>query len=656
MNILTCSDQENLKFVKTMFASLFDSNRVPMDLFLCYSGQDCNMLKDVERFAAGEKDKQLHVIKTEEANWISALPLLDESIEKILFLDSRVIVKGGIDDLYGTDLTDRYMAVCDDISNRIKGTLTDEVAFDEGVILLNIGEIRKNNDTDLAGLTEDRLIWKDWSLYDCPPAYYYMDLESAKKGELRFLDYDTIKKESTDAERFSARYTNITKQIADSAKIINYTAGTCPADSDREDAEIYQIFDRYFKAWDESMLLRPERLSDEEIRQKIEEGQVCREIDGIYLSDFIRVSAEFSGKNGSGSVGALQKHGEQETNGERIWKYMSADKSGGSVLFLPYKASMWDSLETVYDAAKADKAWDVTVSVIPYYDRPADGDRSLKPENMHCEVGEFPDDLDITDYRSLDLENRRFDMIFIHNPYDQYNHVTSIAPEFYSRKVKEHTDKLVYIPYFVHNNEGVGRLSATTPGVVFSDYTVVVSEKVRQQYIQFFREGIPGYEEHAGAGSIEKKFVVLGSPKYDIKFDPDKLPQEWKDKAYRDGRKKTVIFFNTHLDSIMSVNAVSFFGKLKRIFDMAEGNDDILLLWRPHPLMVQTAQSLNPAAVEPYLRLIDDFKERNIGIFDDTPDFHRALAFSDICYGDGGSTPEFFRQMKKPMLYFCREM
>ena len=37
---------------------------------------------------------------------------------------------------------------------------------------------------------------------------------------------------------------------------------------------------------------------------------------------------------------------------------------------------------------------------------------------------------------------------YIHNPYDNWNYVTSIDPAFYSWELKKYTDCLVYIPYY----------------------------------------------------------------------------------------------------------------------------------------------------------------------------------------------------------------
>lgn len=125
-------------------------------------------------------------------------------------------------------------------------------------------------------------------------------------------------------------------------------------------------------------------------------------------------------------------------------------------VFLPYKASMWDSLESVWQAADADKNCDAYVIPIPYYDRNPDG--SLKKE--HYEGEQFPEYVPITHYNTYDLEERHPDMIFIHNPYDDRNFVTSIHPSFYSDKLKQYTDCLVYIPYFVLHEVSLEHKSA----------------------------------------------------------------------------------------------------------------------------------------------------------------------------------------------------
>ena len=114
-------------------------------------------------------------------------------------------------------------------------------------------------------------------------------------------------------------------------------------------------------------------------------------------------------------------------------------------VFLPYKASMWDSLESVWQAAEEDENCNAYVIPIPYYDRNPDGSFG----EMHYEGALYPEYVPITHYEEYDLKERRPDMIYIHNPYDGQNLVTSVHPAFYSDKLKQYTECLVYIPYFV---------------------------------------------------------------------------------------------------------------------------------------------------------------------------------------------------------------
>ena len=67
-------------------------------------------------------------------------------------------------------------------------------------------------------------------------------------------------------------------------------------------------------------------------------------------------------------------------------------------------------------------------------------------------------------------------------------------------------------------------------------------------------------------------------------------------------------------------------------------------------MMVDTAQSMNPQALAPYLELVDKYKQEKIGIYDDSKDLHRAMALSDAYYGDRSSVAELFRQQGKPIL------
>ncbi len=290
-------------------------------------------------------------------------------------------------------------------------------------------------------------------------------------------------------------------------------------------------------------------------------------------------------------------------------KHMPVRKTA---VFLPYKASMWDSLESVWKAACDDEEWESVVIPIPYYNRNTDDSLG----EMQYEGADFPEDVPVTDWQQYSLEKEHPDIIFIHNPYDQFNIVTTVHPLFYASRIKDYTEKLVYIPYFVHQNDIVAEHYCVLPGTIYADVVILQSEKVREQYLRYYEAALPELVEKQGREAIEKKFQALGSPKFDVSADSQNdIPEEWREFL---GQGKKVIFFNTHLRGLMQGQSEQFLRKLEWVFNFFQKQEDVVLLWRPHPLMVETARAMNPEAVEPYLKLVERYRRQKIGIYDDS--------------------------------------
>ena len=110
----------------------------------------------------------------------------------------------------------------------------------------------------------------------------------------------------------------------------------------------------------------------------------------------------------------------------------NAIKARTEVVFFPYKASMWDSLESIWRAADADPDCDAYVVPIPYYDRKPDGSF----DTCHYEGGELPAYVPVVHYDTYHIEEREPDVVYIHNPYDDVNYVTSVHPVYYSAHIK----------------------------------------------------------------------------------------------------------------------------------------------------------------------------------------------------------------------------
>lgn len=334
-------------------------------------------------------------------------------------------------------------------------------------------------------------------------------------------------------------------------------------------------------------------------------------------------------------------------------------KDRKEAVFLPYKASMWDSLESVWKAADEDENTDAYVIPIPYYDRNPDG--SFREE--HYEGDLYPEYVPITRYDEYDFENRRPDEIYIHNPYDNSNYVTSVHPFFYSGNLKKFTDKLIYIPYFIleeidpDDEAAVEKIKhlCITSGVFHADKVIVQSENMKKIYVHVLTDFM---KENSGKDTEEyweKKILGLGSPKLDKVLSAKKedvaVPEEWlKVIQKEDGSRKKIIFYNTGVSALLRHNE-KMLEKMKAVFRIFEENkDEVALLWRPHPLMQATIESMRPQLWEKYIRLVDEYREKAFGIYDCTADLNRAVMLCDGYYGDASSVVQLCSQAGVPVM------
>lgn len=327
------------------------------------------------------------------------------------------------------------------------------------------------------------------------------------------------------------------------------------------------------------------------------------------------------------------------------------------VVFLPYKASMWDSLESIWMAACEDPSCDAYVIPIPYYDKNPDGSLG----ELHDESGLYPEYVPVTDYQSYSFAERQPDLIFIHNPYDEYNYLTSVHPFFYTRNLKQYTEKLVYVPYFVleepnpddpNQVEGISHF-CTTSGVLHADNVIVQSEKMRRIYVDVMTRFTEGHG--LTRKDWEGKILGLGSPKLDkvwnAQQEASKIPEEWQERIQKpDGSRKKVILYNTGLTAFLQHSSV-YLDKMRDVFRVfRERQEEAVLLWRPHPLLHGTVKTMRPAILEAYEKLLEEYQEERFGIYDDSAKLDRAIAVCDAYYGDPSSVVQLCKEAGRPVM------
>ncbi len=332
------------------------------------------------------------------------------------------------------------------------------------------------------------------------------------------------------------------------------------------------------------------------------------------------------------------------------------------IAFFPYNASMWDSLESVYLAAKEDSDCDAYCVPIPYFEKRADG----KLGQVHYEGAEYPKNIEITDWQTYNLEERRPDVMYIHNPYDASNRVTCVHPRFFSSNLKKYTDELVYIPYFVgpeidpKDQAAIERMKhfCFLPGVIHADKVILQSENHRQVYIAEYSKAARQFgleAKHTDRKYLEEKFLVGGSPKFDkvlrTKKEDVAIPDEWLHIIEKpDGSYKKIIFYNTSIQALL-IHKEQMLKKMKHVLQtFKENKDEVALLWRPHPLLESTIKSMLPNLWEEYDALTKQYREEGWGIWDDTTDMNRAVVLSDAYYGDSSSVLQVYQKTGKPIM------
>lgn len=315
------------------------------------------------------------------------------------------------------------------------------------------------------------------------------------------------------------------------------------------------------------------------------------------------------------------------------------------VVFLPYKASMWDSLESIWKAADADPDCDAYVIPIPYFDKNPDGSFREK----HYEGGQYPDYVPVTKYDEFDFEAHHPDAIYIHNGYDDCNFVTSIHPFFYSKNLKKFTDCLVYIPYFVlaepdpENDAVVENIShfCMIPGVFNADRVIVQSEAMKKVYVRALMKTTDD-NSNAIRKYWDSKIEGTGFPKFDKVINTKKedleIPEEWLRVIEKpDGSWKKIVLYNTGVNALLQ-HSEKMLKKMESVFEIfGEYKDEIALLWRPHPLIQATITSMRSQLWGEYKKIRDRYIEQGWGIYDDSSDLDRAIVLSDAYYGNNSS-------------------
>lgn len=320
-----------------------------------------------------------------------------------------------------------------------------------------------------------------------------------------------------------------------------------------------------------------------------------------------------------------------------------------TVVFMPYKASCWTAMESVWKEYKNSEEWNIKVVPIPYYYKNYDNTVEEYKDDY-----EYPDYVDITSCLEYDYTKENPDEIIIQNPYDEYNMAGTVHPNFYSLKLAMNTKKLIYIPYFM--TEEINSLDmrayismnayVTMPGVIYADEVRVQSENIRDLYVKKLTDFF-GEESKL---EWENKIKATGSPlekAESIQVKLNKIPAEWRKKIVKeDGSYKKIMLYYIGANGFLE-HGHSMLDKIERameIFKENEGNVMPLLAFEGDIYKILEGESKD--LLEGYKELVGKYGDYIVS----KKLVHTVIDVCDAYYGDACAAAQRCRNDGKPVM------
>ncbi|MBR5969134.1 MAG: LicD family protein [Lachnospiraceae bacterium] len=162
------------------------------------------------------------------------------------------------------------------------------------------------------------------------------------------------------------------------------------------------------------------------------------------------------------------------------------------VVFLIPRAAWWPAMAGLYEWYSAREDLTVRVIPIPLFEKRLDGSRGTRHDDRHL----LPQGLPLTMSEHYDLSVYMPSVIVTCFPYDSTNRDLDIDPSYYSFRLRECTDRLIYCPCHQPNppvdNDTAAkkalRVLIEQPAAVFADTVVVENTELRDYYVETLTE------------------------------------------------------------------------------------------------------------------------------------------------------------------------
>lgn len=360
------------------------------------------------------------------------------------------------------------------------------------------------------------------------------------------------------------------------------------------------------------------------IEEKLEKGEEVVHL----LEDYCELLYEISGDyRGTESINKLNEFIDETV--ARLENLMRDRKK--EVLFIPCRAEWWDTMEPEWKRQVANPTNNVYVMPVPYMIKRFAGEEGEK----HDDSGLFPEYVTITTIAGYDIEKRHPDVVYIQNPYDGWSREFYIPDFFYSDKIREYTDEIVYIPCFdVCDPEEEGDKISTSlkilieqPAVYFADKVILRSEKLKNTYLKTLIE-ITGKDT---AEYWDEKIIVSDEKKTEneLKGQIKNYPSSWNGKI----ENKKILLYHISVAFLMQ-NGKKGIDKIRdSIQTIKDNRDRLVCMFSADENIIE---SISDELKEQWDILLRDLDNDSNVIYDENHEAKRFIESLDGYYGSPG--------------------
>lgn len=304
------------------------------------------------------------------------------------------------------------------------------------------------------------------------------------------------------------------------------------------------------------------------------------------------------------------------------------------IAFIVQEFALWPSFQSIWEACEDDVDKDIVF--VYTREKPLTDQETERFVEPYRKAGYA-----VKTMKEYSLQEEQPDIVFYQKPYYGFRGCPS--------------------PYYVTD------ANKLTPYTVFVSYCLDVQggrELERYFYgLPFFYHvwKIIGYSEYYRSKMIQKGYrnaenvVLLGHPKFDVAYSLARGRQyfnpKWQDKI----RGRVVVLWNTHFSVAPGTGVGTFLKWKDTVFDYFSKHQDIVLLWRPHPLFWESVVEYLGMSQAEFNVFVQKIAAEDNVIVDKGSDYRYAFCMSNALISDAATFLVEYAASANPILYTVKK-